>query len=115
MLKELGKSKTKLNANVLRYHFRNKMQSFQGGQYVTKELFDAEKFYLMVAFRDIEQEMNHTVRNASVNSTNKTDNNNFDTRLVKLEADNSILQASNLELREKLNKLINIFKQLKEL
>ena len=103
MLKELGKSKTKLNANILRYHFRNNLERINGGLYVSVQLFQSEKLYLMTAFKDIETDM-HAQMITDLIMDKPVSANNFDIRLVELEADNKILQAKNAELEFRLEK-----------
>jgi hypothetical protein len=92
------------------------LESFNGGQYVYKQVFEYEKPKLRIEWNIIAKDMHaQMITDLIVGGAKPIESNNFDTRLVELEADNKILQASNRELQEKLNKLINIFKQVKEL
>lgn len=98
MLKELGKSKTKLNANILRYHFRNNLESINGGQYVSVQMFQSEKLFLISAFKDIESDMKAQMTTDLIMDKSESIN-NFDIRLVELEADNRILESAIRELK----------------
>ena len=103
MLKELGKSKTKLNANVLRYYFRDHLESINGGCFVYYDMFLNQKSKIRMEWDIVNNDM-HAQMITDLIMDKPESANNFDIRLVELEADNKILQAKNAELEFRLEK-----------
>ena len=103
MLKELGKSKTKLNANVLRYYFADDLEYINGGQYVNQQVFVNDKSAIVYQWNTISKNMQASMITDLIMDKPESAN-NFDIRLVELEADNKILQAKNRELEFRLEK-----------
>jgi hypothetical protein len=109
MLKELGKSKTKGNANVLRYYFKDNLERINGGCFVYYDYFIRHKTQIRLEWDIIANDLHaQIITDLLMEGAKPTNHNNFDTRLVELEGEIKIVN-------EKLNKLINIFKQVKEL
>jgi len=103
MLKELGKSKTKLNANVLRYYFRDHLESINGGCFVYYDMFLNQKSKIRMEWNTISKNMQASMITDLIMDKPESAN-NFDIRLVELDADNKILQAKNRELEFRLEK-----------
>ena len=103
MLKELGKSKTKGNANVLRYYFRDHLERINGGCFVYYDMFLNQKSKIRMEWNIISKNIQASMITDLIMDKPESAN-NFDIRLVELDADNKILQAKNRELEFRLEK-----------